>query len=487
MRDTCNYARFAVAGLVLAMTGCSENFPDPGNNSPQADIIASQASGNAPLQVSFDASRSADLDGYLTAFAWDFGDGTGATGLTATHTFNTPAPGAGSIGPGADIGADTLDSTSAALGDVDGDGNSDLVIGGLTVNRLFPGDGAGGFSAGADISSDTNNTRAIALEDVDGDGDWDLVAGNSAAVNRLYLNDGSGNFTGSDIAPLDRHDTLAVVLADVDGDGDPDLIAGNYTLDRNRLYLNDGSGNFGAGSDITTDELNTTSIAAADVDGDGDLDLVAGNAARWRNDVDSDGQIDPQAANRLYLNDGAGNFTGSDIAPSDHHDTMAVILEDVDGDGDPDLVAGNDGAADRLYLNDGTGGFGAGSDVLGELRATRALAFGDIDGDGDSDLVTGNHFRQANRVFLNDGSGGFTAGGDVTRDAHNTNDLLIADLDGDGTGDIIIAINDGVGTTGSGDVNRLYRNGGGYTVQLTVTDDGGASDTTTRFIVVSAP
>lgn len=481
MRD---YARVAVLGLVLATAGCGEDLGDSGNSAPEADIAASQASGNAPLQVSFDASRSVDTDGYLTAFAWDFGDGAGATGLTATHTFNTPAPGAGSFGPGADIGTDTLDSTSAAFGDVDGDGNSDLVIGGLTVNRLFPGDGAGGFSAGADISSDTNNTRAIALEDVDNDGDRDIVAGNSAAVNRLYLNDGSGSFTGSDIAPLDRHDTLAVVFGDVDGDNDPDLIAGNYTLDRNRLYLNDGSGNFGTGSDITTDELNTTSIAAGDVDGDGDLDIVAGNAARWRNDIDADDQIDPQAANRLYLNDGAGNFTGSDIAPSDQHDTMAVTLEDVDGDGDLDLVAGNDGAADRLYLNDGAGGFGAGSDVLGELRATRAVTFGDIDADGDPDLVTGNHFRQANQVFLNDGSGGFSAGGDVTRDAHNTNDVLIPDLDGDGTGDIIIAINDGVGTTGGGDVNRLYTNGGGYTVQLTVTDDGGATDTASRFIVV---
>jgi hypothetical protein len=119
------------------------------------------------------------------------------------------------------------------------------------------------------------------LGDVDGDGDLDVVAGNTGA-NRLYLNNGTAapfsGVSGSDISS-DAHETRSVALGDVDGDGDLDVVAGNY-ISAHRLYLNNGTAdpfNGVSGSKVSADLLYTVSVVLGDVDGDGDLDLVAGN------------------------------------------------------------------------------------------------------------------------------------------------------------------------------------------------------------------
>jgi len=320
------------------------------------------------------------------------------------------------------VTADTHNTYFVVLGDVDGDGDLDLVAGNLgEVNRLYLNDGSGSFT-GSDITADTHLTSSVTLGDVDGDGELDMVAGNYGEANRLYLNDGSGGFTGSDIVTADAHSTLAVALDDVDGDGDLDLVAGNDGP-INRLYLNDGSGSFGAGSDITADTHATYFVALGDLDGDGDLDMVAGN----------------DGANRLYLNQSENsaftNIFGTDVT-ADTYDTNSVALGDVDGDGDLDMVAGNENQANRLYLNDGSGNFGPGSDITADAHNTQSVTLGDVDGDGDLDLVAGN-VVQTNRLYLNDGSGTFGAGSDITADTHNTWTVALGDVDGDGDLDLV--------------------------------------------------
>ncbi len=57
---------------------------------PVASASASPTAGPAPLAVSFNGASSSDPDGTITSYAWDFGDGTSGSGVTASHTYNTP-------------------------------------------------------------------------------------------------------------------------------------------------------------------------------------------------------------------------------------------------------------------------------------------------------------------------------------------------------------------------------------------------------------
>lgn len=113
----------------------------------------------------------------------------------------------------------------------------------------------------------------------------------------------------------------------------------------------------------------------------------------------------------------------------------------------------------RLYLNDGNGNFmySAGGDATSTNLESVGVAAGDFDGDGDIDLYVANKFQgRANELLINDGSGNFTsvAGGDATFVAISSrlDCVVTCDLDGDGDLDIfvngdpsVLFLNDGTG------------------------------------------
>jgi hypothetical protein len=178
-----------------------------------------------------------------------------------------------------------IDITFAvALGDVDGDGDLDAFVGnGLGhQNRLYLNAGTGFFVdvTASHLPAGLVETRELALGDVDGDGDLDALVGNgSAQPDRLYVNAGTGVFTDVTATHLPAifEPTNAVALGDVDGDGDLDAFMGNSG--QNRLYLNGGTGIF---ADATATDLPTLfdvtfAVAIGDIDEDGDLDALVAN------------------------------------------------------------------------------------------------------------------------------------------------------------------------------------------------------------------
>jgi hypothetical protein len=391
-------------------------------------------------------------------------------------------------------------------GDVDGDGDLDLLFANAFAvgaqNRLVLNDGNGVFRDAvrvrvptvSDYFSGGNGYRdAVDCGDVDGDGDVDVVAAGGQSLV-LLRSDGVGGFQRQAIwlQPPYVSDPTAVHLADVDGDGDLDVLSWWYSTNRPaRLSLNDGVGHF---TDVSATHMTSAfstglfAVDVADFDLDGDVDAVGVDTARmllWENDgtgrytvtvgfpaqslleptavhaADFDGDGDPDlvigqnpAACVLLQNDGAGGFTNVTGAQSiaGGNRTRAFASSDVDGDGDLDLMVGAAdyiGAPDpqpRLYRNDGAFTF---TDVTATqlpvvLGHTVAMRFADLDGDGDPDLVIGGHPPQptwqgvVDRILTNDGSGTFT---DVTaqRSVANPNptgDLAIADFDRDGDLDL---------------------------------------------------
>ncbi|HET6201957.1 MAG TPA: VCBS repeat-containing protein [Planctomycetota bacterium] len=422
---------------------------------------------------------------------------------------------------------------AVALGDVDGDGDLDAFLGNggpsPEQNRLYVNDGMGVYAdATAQIPAIPDGTRAVALGDVDGDGDLDFFLGEESgsfggAQDRLFLNDGSGDFTDAPAqlpAILDR--TLAAVLVDVDGDTDLDLLIANgltvFAFGQPRLYLNDGAGRF---SDATSQLPAITgyydlALAAGDVDGDGDVDafcesgsfpvvqgshlLLNGGGGVFIDatsqipaaidsptsvalgDVDGDGDLDavigeaghapPGEPDRLYLNDGSGQFTdASGPFPGPRHAAQAVALEDVDGDGDLDAVLGG---SRRLLLNDGLGSLAIGPSAFPfTSNVSYAVALGDVDGDGDPDGFFGNVGQS--EVLLNNGSGTFAAS-PVPLPSFLVWTFAVALGDVDGDGDLDAMLGNGGTTVGPQQQSLLYLNVG----------SGGFADATAQLPAVAA-
>jgi len=335
------------------------------------------------------ASADVDGDGDLDLLVNDSFDSI----FSNVRVFTNDGAG-GFTDTGVSLFSQSVDNMQAVFADVDGDGDLDLVVAAQTkstddgVAALFRNDGTGSFTEDSGAGLTGLSIPTLDAGDIDGDGDVDLVqTGDDASGTPqtiLYRNDGSGAFTEISNAGLAGASRGSSVFADVDGDGDLDVIVTSEL--GTALYRNDGTGVFTAVAGTDVPSLGDSDLDLADVDGDGDLDLAAA------------GNSNANSMGDVFFNDGSGLFIEANAGIIDVAKGTADFA-DVDADGDPDLlITGNiAGAADStittLYRNDGSGSFTPANELLpprenNALDAT-SVAFGDMNGDGTLDLLLG--------------------------------------------------------------------------------------------------
>lgn len=375
----------------------------------------------------------------------------------------------------------------AAAFDFDADGDEDVLLVGDLGFQLWRNNGSGGFAQA--FSRTAPAAKAVQAGDLDGDGDIDAWVLNDNGMS-LYSNENGEDLTDLDWGNLPEgwRSALplchALDLGDLNGDSRPD--AWLLCADGIHLLFNQGQGeflssdqDFGTFAPVPDGEAPPADfpmhVKLADLDGDNDLDAwvtEAGASRIWLNDgtgVFSEGQrvasgaygadvafgdlngdllpdavVGNNGANLVFLNTGGAVFQDTQQRLGGD-DTVAVLMEDYDSDGDLDAWIANASTDNQLWINQGNGSLVQGPDNpgmglfekseagLGDGLATQALS-SDLNGDGKPDVLLTNADSPSG-VWINPNDGQFEQFKIFVNDRLQLAE--VADLDGDGDLDLV--------------------------------------------------
>ena len=266
--------------------------------------------------------------------------------------------------------------------DVDGDGDID-VLGAAAAARDITWwentDGTGTVWIEHLVDGNFNGAYSVYAADVDGDGDTDVL-GAAVHVNEIawWENiDGTGTVWIEHLVDSNFEYAASVYAEDVDGDGDADIIGAAQLGDEITWWENtDGTGTSWTEHTVDGSFDGAASVYAADMNGDGDTDILgaateAGEIAWWEN------------------TDGTGTSWTEHLVDGDFEWTYSVYAEDLDGDGDKDVLGAATIADDITWWEntDGTGTVWTEHTVDGDFDGTQSVYAADVNGDGDIDVL----------------------------------------------------------------------------------------------------
>jgi len=426
-----------------------------------------------PVGVEPNALATADLDGDgaidIVAVNQNCPDGSCGPGSAAVLLGH----GDGSFAPAFFLPTGT-NPQSVAIGDFNGDRLPDLaVVNAVTIITQGPGTvsillglGNGSFVAAGTYPAG-DGPLDIAAADFDEDGALDLAIVNSipfvtAHAVALLRGNGDGSFDPPVLHTV-GFGPATLVAADLDADGALDVATANLGDNSVSVLRGDGAGGFLPHVDYPAG-FGPRAIDVADLDLDGRLDLALAI-------------VGAQAGGgSLGVLRGLG---GASFGPLAEYQTgslgPAVIAQDVDDDGWPDLVAPANSGRVGVYLNQKDGTLYV-PETLAAASEPVAIADADLDHDSHPDLVVANAFAQTFSVFRGLGQGAFAPRVDFAAGGE-PRELALGDLNNDGHLDIALANGGGTLATrfgdGAGGFGPLKSYAAGPPDALTIADFNG--------------
>ena len=330
----------------------------------------------------------------------------------------------------------------------------------------------------------------VCLIDYDNDGWLDIYIVNGSTLEAfagkaapphaaLFHNNHDGTFTDVSAKAGVQNDRwgMGCAVADYDNDGYPDLYVSNFG--KNRLYHNNKNGSFTDISDKAGVQLGnwSTGVTWGDFDGDGKLDLFVAGYLHWdwdnppakggeggssnsfctfRGEATACGPRGLKGEpDHLFHNNGDGTFTDisekAGVADKPGYYGLGAVFVDINNDGKPDLLVGNDSTPNYLYINKGDGTFeddsyasGYALNEAGRETASMGIAVGDTQNKGMLDVFNTTFSDDYKPLYRNEGDANFTdvsyhiGLGEVTVPFLSWGDAFF-DFDNDGWKDLMMS------------------------------------------------